>query len=197
MWRRWRWRARLQEAVAGIEEFCEAEGVDAWFRHGGYLQVSTAAAHDGVWGETLAACRELGAAGALEPLTAEQVAERCSSPAFRGGAFYPNSATVQPARLALGLRERLLAAGVEIHEHSPVTRLAGSGTGVEAHTERRRGSGACRGPRDRRRRKGAHRTAAQQAHRHLLPHRPHRAGPRAARGDRLDRAASASPTAAP
>ncbi len=123
-----------EDAVAGIGEFCEAEGVDAWFRHGGYLQVSTAAAHDGVWGEALAACRELGAAGALEPLTAEQVAERCSSPAFRGGAFYPNSATVQPARLAQGLRERLLRCGVEIHEHSPVTRLAGSGTGVEAHT---------------------------------------------------------------
>jgi glycine/D-amino acid oxidase-like deaminating enzyme len=62
------------------------------------------------------------------------VAERCASPAFRGGAFYPDAATVQPARLALGLRERLRARGVEVCEESPVTRLAGSLHGVEAHT---------------------------------------------------------------
>ena len=33
-------------------------------------------------------------------LARTQVAERCASPAFRGGAFYPDAATVQPARLA-------------------------------------------------------------------------------------------------
>ena len=27
-----------EDAVAGIADFCEAEGVDAWFRRGGYLQ---------------------------------------------------------------------------------------------------------------------------------------------------------------
>jgi glycine/D-amino acid oxidase-like deaminating enzyme len=47
---------------------------------------------------------------------------------------------VQPARLALGLRERLLAAGVEIYERSPVRRLHGSPDGVEART----GSGVVR-----------------------------------------------------
>ena len=55
-------------------------------------------------------------------------------PRFRGGVFYPDAATVQPARLALGLRERLLARGVEVCEGSPVTRLAASPGGVEAHT---------------------------------------------------------------
>jgi glycine/D-amino acid oxidase-like deaminating enzyme len=112
------------EAVAGIEGFCRDEGVDAWFRRGGYLQVSTAPAHDGVWDEAVAACRELGEGDAVQPLGQEEVAARCASPAFRGGAFYPDSATVQPARLALGLRERLRDAGVEIYEHSPVRRLA-------------------------------------------------------------------------
>jgi glycine/D-amino acid oxidase-like deaminating enzyme len=127
--------ARAAEgAAAGIGEFCAAEGVDAWFRPGGYLQVSTAEAHDGVWAAALAACEELGVGDAIEALSPEQVAERCASPAFRGGAFYPEAATVQPARLALGLRERLRERGVEVYEHSPVTRLAGSWTGVEAHT---------------------------------------------------------------
>ncbi len=113
-----------REAVGGIEAFCREQEVDAWFRRGGYLQVSTAPAHDGIWDEAVAACVELGEDDAARPLTAAQVAERCASPAFRAGAFYPDSATVQPARLALGLRERLREAGVRIHEHSPVRRLS-------------------------------------------------------------------------
>ncbi len=129
-----------QEAVEGVGSFCEGQGVDAWFRRGGYLQVSTASAQDGVWGETVGACRALGAIDAVGVLSPDQVAARCASPAFRGAAFYPDAATIQPARLALGLRERLLAAGVEIHERSPVRRLHGSPAGVEARTD----SGAVR-----------------------------------------------------
>jgi len=115
-----------EEGVDGIEEFCEGEGADAWFRREGYLQVSTAEAHDRVWADALMACEELGVGDAIRPLSAEQVSERCASPAFRGGAFYPGAATVQPARLALGLRERLRAIGVDVYEHSPVRRLAGA-----------------------------------------------------------------------
>jgi glycine/D-amino acid oxidase-like deaminating enzyme len=134
------------EAVEGIESFCRDAGVDAWFRRGGYLQVSTAPAHDGIWGEAVAACRELGEEDAIRPLGSTEVARRCASPAFRGGAFYPDAATVQPARLALGLRERLRGAGVDIYEHSAVRALrAAPGDGgaragkamagtVEAHT---------------------------------------------------------------
>jgi glycine/D-amino acid oxidase-like deaminating enzyme len=111
------------EAVAGVESFCREEDIDAWFRRGGYLQVSTAPAHDRVWDEAVAACRELGEDDAVRPLGAADVAARCASPAFRGGAIYAGAATVQPARLALGLRERLLAVGVEINEHSAVRAL--------------------------------------------------------------------------
>ena len=122
------------EAVTGIEAFCREQDVNPWFRRGGYLQVSTASAHDGIWRETIEACRAVGAAGAVEPLSADEVAARCTSPAFRGGAFYPDAATVQPARLALGLRERLRAAGVEVCEGSPVKQLRASPGGVEART---------------------------------------------------------------
>ena len=126
---------RAAEAAAvGIGEFCEAERVDAWYRPGGYMQVSTAASHDGVWAKALAACRELGAGEEIQPLSPAQVEERCASPAFRGGALYPRAATVQPARLAFGLRERLRARGVGVYERSAVTRLAAGGSGVEART---------------------------------------------------------------
>lgn len=125
-----------EDAVGGIGEFCASEGVDAWYTPGGYLQVSTAKAHDGVWAEALSACTELGAGEAVQSLSAEQVAERCASPAFRGGAFYPTSATVQPGRLAFGLRERLRVRGVDVYERSPVERVVGSPGGVEVRTAR-------------------------------------------------------------
>jgi glycine/D-amino acid oxidase-like deaminating enzyme len=112
-----------QAAVDGVGAFCEEQGVDAWFRRGGYLQVSTAPAQDGAWEEAVAACHELGAGSAARELGAAEVAARCASPSFRAAALYPGAATVQPARLALGLRERLLAVGVEIFERSPVARL--------------------------------------------------------------------------
>ncbi len=123
------------EAVAGIEAFCREQEVDAWFDRGGYLQVSTAPAHDGSWDDALSACRATGQVDAMQSLGEAEVAARCDSPAFRGGAFYPDAATVQPARLALGLRERLLRAGVAIHERSPVRSLRSEG--VSAGTPRR------------------------------------------------------------
>jgi glycine/D-amino acid oxidase-like deaminating enzyme len=112
-----------QDAVDGIGRFCAEQGIDAWFRPGGYLQVSTAPAYDDESAEALAACRELGEPGACEALSAGQVRARCASPIFRGGAFYPGAATVQPARLARGLLKSLRSCGVEVFERSPVRRL--------------------------------------------------------------------------
>jgi glycine/D-amino acid oxidase-like deaminating enzyme len=123
-----------EQAVARIGGFCEEHEVDAWFRPAGYVQVSTTPAHDGAWGRAVRACAELGVAEMLQPLSAEQVAERCHSPAFRGGVVSPTSATVQPARLALGLRGQLLAAGVEVFESSAVRSFREAGDGVEALT---------------------------------------------------------------
>jgi glycine/D-amino acid oxidase-like deaminating enzyme len=123
-----------QEAVARVATFCEEQEVDAWFRPAAYLHVSTAPAHDGAWSRAVEACQALGVPEMVQPLSEAEVAERCSSPAFRAGAVSPTSATVQPARLALGLREKLLAAGVEIFEASPVRAFREAGDGVEART---------------------------------------------------------------
>src|SRR4051794_2095682 len=123
-----------QATVGRIERFCTEEGVDAWFRPASYVQVSTAPAHDCSWLDAVEACRELGVPEMLRPLSRDEVAARCKSPAFRGGAESPTSATVQPARLALGLREKLLAAGVEIYESTSVRSFQEAGDGVEART---------------------------------------------------------------
>jgi glycine/D-amino acid oxidase-like deaminating enzyme len=122
-------------SVGEIGAFCEENGIDAWYRRGGYLQVSTAGAHDAVNEDALAAGRELGAVDAVRELDQDEVARRCRSPLFRGGVFFPGAATVQPARLAFGLLGKLLESGVEVFEGAKVTRLeAPPGGGVEART---------------------------------------------------------------
>lgn len=123
-----------QNAVDEIGAWCEEQGVDAWYRRGGYLQVSTAPAFDRAWEETVRACAELGEPEAVRALDPDEVAARCASPLFRGAAFFPGSATVNPARLALGLRERLIATGVAIHERSRVAGISRTSGGVEART---------------------------------------------------------------
>ena len=109
-----------ERSVDQVGEWCEAEGVDARYRRGGYLQVSTCAAQDGSWRPGLDELDRLGIEGAASELSADQVAERIDSPRIRGGALFGAAATVDPARLALGLRERLIDAGVEVYEHTPM-----------------------------------------------------------------------------
>jgi glycine/D-amino acid oxidase-like deaminating enzyme len=124
-----------QDAVDGIGRFCSEQEVDAWWRQRGYLQISAAPAQDGVWREVPAVCREIGEADAVVELSAEEVRRRCRSPRFRAAALYPGAATVQPARLALGLRERLAERpGVRVFEGSPLRRLRSGPSGCMAET---------------------------------------------------------------
>jgi glycine/D-amino acid oxidase-like deaminating enzyme len=123
-----------EEAVERIAAFCAEGDVDAWFRPGGYLEVSTTPAHDGTGRAALEACRELGVRDKLRALDAAEVRARCASPEFRGGVMEPGAATVQPARLALAIRKSLIDDGVEIYESSPVRRFREAADGVEATT---------------------------------------------------------------
>lgn len=127
--------ARAAAASVGeIGEFCRGQGIDAWFQRRGYMEVSTAPATDAVPARAVAAARELGETQAVLALTPDQVAARCRSPLFRGGAFFPQAASVQPARLAFGLLKAVRGRGVEVYERSPVSRVRGRGQGVEAPT---------------------------------------------------------------
>jgi glycine/D-amino acid oxidase-like deaminating enzyme len=127
-----------QDAVDGIGRWCEEQGVDARYRRGGYLQVSTTPAHDGAWDAAAQACRRLGEPGACIELSPEEVAERCRSPLFRGGALYPGAATVQPAMLGLALRRGLAGRGVALYEGTRVRRLRADRGEVELDTGRGR-----------------------------------------------------------
>jgi glycine/D-amino acid oxidase-like deaminating enzyme len=121
------------EAVDGVRTFGERHGVDTWFTRSGYLRVSASPAQDGDGWAAIDACRRIDEEGQLVLLDPAQVQARCASPAFRAGVLMPNAATVQPARLARGLRRVLLERGVTIHEGSAATSLR-VGARVEVRT---------------------------------------------------------------
>jgi glycine/D-amino acid oxidase-like deaminating enzyme len=117
-------------AVDEIGAWCEAHGLEAWFRRSGYVQASGSPAQDDAWRPAVEACRRLGVDSELIELSADEVALRVRSPVLRAGAFMPAAATVQPARLARGLRRVALQRGVRIFEDTRVTAIDGSSPGL-------------------------------------------------------------------
>ena len=120
----------IASSITAIGEFCAQNQIDAWFRRAGYMYAITADAHEKICEEMVSLAREIGAPEELRELSADEVRSRCASPAFRGGAFMRDGASVQPARLIRGLRRVLLERGVTIHEGTPVSRLDGTTAGT-------------------------------------------------------------------
>jgi glycine/D-amino acid oxidase-like deaminating enzyme len=104
------------ESVRAVGAWCEAQEVDAWYREAPHLVVSCAPVQDGASADAVDG-REVVA------LTPAETRAVCDSPVFRGGVAARAGATVHPARLAFGLRERLLGRGVRIFERSAVRAL--------------------------------------------------------------------------
>jgi glycine/D-amino acid oxidase-like deaminating enzyme len=110
--------------VPAVRAFCDARGEDVWLREGGYLKVSAAPAQDAAVERAVRTADELGVEEEAVPLSPDEVADRCASPAFRRGVLFRDGATVQPARLARALRRAALTDGVALHERTRVVRLA-------------------------------------------------------------------------
>ncbi|HEU5278129.1 MAG TPA: FAD-dependent oxidoreductase, partial [Gaiellaceae bacterium] len=132
--------ARASErGVRGIGDWCEREGVDAWYRAAPTLYAATSEAQLGGSDDAIAACAAVGAADEIQPIGENELRERCDA-GFLGGAILRTSATVHPARLALGLRAKVLAAGVRLHERTEVRRLSGDGTATTSSGRVRAGA---------------------------------------------------------
>jgi glycine/D-amino acid oxidase-like deaminating enzyme len=116
----------IADQVADVGRWLGEHGVDAWYHREGVLGART-----GTWqlggaaaGEaTTELAERLGVGDRLVPLTADECRAYADSPRFVGGHFIADSATVQPARLARGLRHVAMRQGVAIFEGSPVVGL--------------------------------------------------------------------------
>ncbi len=122
--------ARASErGVHGIGEWCERMDVDAWFHRAPTLVVATSEAQLTSCRQAIEACTALGVPEEVRPIGADELRERCDA-GFGGGALIRTSATVHPARLALGLRKKAIEAGVRVHERTRVRKLGHDGTAV-------------------------------------------------------------------
>jgi glycine/D-amino acid oxidase-like deaminating enzyme len=109
--------------VPAVRAFCESREEDVWLRESGMLMVSASPAQDDVVERAVAAAAEGGAPEQAVRLDVSGVAERIRSPVFRLGVYFPDGATVQPARLVHALRRAALDAGVELYERTPALRI--------------------------------------------------------------------------
>jgi len=103
----------VARASQGAVDAVRALGEDVWLREAGLLKVSAAPAQDAAVERSLAEAERLG-------VPEEAVAAEAFH--FRRAVRFRDGATVQPARLALALRRAALAAGVAVHERTPVAR---------------------------------------------------------------------------
>ncbi len=111
-----------EQAVLDIEAFVTAHHIDCDWRRHGTLYTATSAAQVGASDGVIAELERRGLSSWTR-LPPAEVQRRAGSTAHREGWFSPLAATVQPARLARGLRRVALALGVRLHEHSPMREL--------------------------------------------------------------------------
>src|SRR5262245_10507005 len=115
-----------RENLEQIEQAITRYGIDCDFARTGDLSVATQP-----WqvDELLQATQDASQFGIrLDLLDADQVRAEINSPTYLGGLWDRDGcATVDPARLAWGLRRACLAAGVRIYEHTPVTAIGNEG----------------------------------------------------------------------
>ena len=112
-----------ERIVPAVRAFCESRGEDVWLRESGILMVSASPSQDDAIDNAVAAAAQVDAGEQAVLLDVNGVAERTRSPVFRRGVYFPDGATVQPARLVHALRRAALEAGVALYERTPALRI--------------------------------------------------------------------------
>jgi glycine/D-amino acid oxidase-like deaminating enzyme len=115
---------RTSEAIDELAAFTEAERIDCDLRRQGSLTVAGSSEQAEELAAIAAACHEHGREAVIEQLTPEQVWEWAGTRAGHyGGLHFHDSAAVQPAKLARGLRSVALRRNVAIYEATPMLEL--------------------------------------------------------------------------
>jgi glycine/D-amino acid oxidase-like deaminating enzyme len=112
-----------EQIVPAVRAFAEVRGEDVWLREGGMLMVSASPGQDAAVERAVSAAAVAGAPEQAVALDSDAVLKRIRSPVFRGGVYFQDGATVQPARLIRALRRAVTAAGVEVYENSPALQI--------------------------------------------------------------------------
>ncbi|MEA2781285.1 MAG: hypothetical protein QOK29_2829 [Rhodospirillaceae bacterium] len=122
-----------ETAVLRIGEFCAKHDIDCEFRQEGWVWTASNESQRRAWGGTTEALDRLGLRP-FESLSPARLESLTGSSAFLEGVFEAGVATVQPARLARGLRRVCLDLGVHIFEQTRMRALARGGSPVVTTT---------------------------------------------------------------
>jgi len=127
--------------LRAIGETVARHGIDCDWQPAGELTVASRPHEVEELGELAEALQDAGHRAEL--LDRDQVRAELDSPTYLAGLLEPDAtALVEPARLAWGLRQACLGAGVVIHEASPVERVQRDGSAMVVQA----GAGVVRTP---------------------------------------------------
>jgi glycine/D-amino acid oxidase-like deaminating enzyme len=110
----------LADSIGETEKFAAQHDIDCWLHRDGTLGVRTGEWQEGPGHPAIGLLHELGLGERMRAVDAAQARALADSPRFLGGTITEDGATVQPARLAFGLRKVALGLGVRIYEGTPV-----------------------------------------------------------------------------
>ena len=110
------------EAIDGIEAFCKANDIDAWFDRVGWVWGATCTAQIGAWSDALGKLERHGHVSARE-VSQDEIAAMTGSRGYLRGVFDASSATIHPGFLVRGLRRAALARGGRIYQKTAMRRF--------------------------------------------------------------------------
>lgn len=109
----------MTEAVHLVQELVDEHDIDCDYEHTGFFRLATSEAYEQRIKKEIEFAQSMGVDD-IEWKTADEVAEEVRSPNFRGGAWEPDSAILNPAKLIRGMKEVVEQQGVSIYEGTPV-----------------------------------------------------------------------------
>lgn len=111
-----------EQAIYEIDEFCRDKRIDAELCLNGTYYTATNSAQQGTMAPVISELKKHNI-NSWSKCRDQDIAELAGSQQHVEGYFSPAAASVQPALLVRGLRRVALELGVEIYEHTPMTKL--------------------------------------------------------------------------
>ena len=111
--------AATTDVIDELQQLQDSGAVDMDLRLDGWLWTASSLAQEGAWDRAVAMTAEAGEKR-FEPLDGATITRRTGSSVSYTGVVEEHAGTVQPAKLAVGLRDLAISRGVVVHESSPV-----------------------------------------------------------------------------
>lgn len=107
------------DAIEELSVLQTSGAIDMDLRLDGWLWTASSTAQEGAWTAATELCRALGE-DRFRPLRRDDILRRTGSAVSYVGILEERAGTVQPAKLAIGLRNLALSKGIVIYERTPV-----------------------------------------------------------------------------